>query len=118
MSEESTENSTYRLLLSIFFALVVVICLGGYRYYTTQRDAAEREVASELQSIADLKAEEITAWRAERLDDARVVTADPAFLSAIHAVVMDQGLIGGEAEGPSSNWPTSASRIAMLMPSY
>lgn len=88
MSEEATDNRTYRLLLVTFFALVAVICLGGYRYYSVQRNAAEREVANELQSIADVKAEEITAWRGERLEDARVITADPALLLAIHSVVI------------------------------
>jgi PAS domain S-box-containing protein len=87
LSEEATGNRTYRSLLAIFFVLVVIICLEGYHFYSAQRDAAQQEVTSELQAIADLKAEQIVAWRRERLADARVITADHAWLVSMHSVV-------------------------------
>jgi PAS domain S-box-containing protein len=87
LSDEASGNRTYRLLLAIFFALVAIICLGGYRFYSAQRDAAQREVANELEAIVDLKAEQIVTWRRERLAEARVIAGDRALLFSIHAVV-------------------------------
>lgn len=87
MSEDANANRTYRTLLAIFFAMVAVICLEGYHFYSEQRDAAQRDVTNELQAIADLKAEQIVAWRRERLADATALTADRAFLASIDSAI-------------------------------
>jgi PAS domain S-box-containing protein len=110
LSEDATGNRTYRSLLAIFFVLVVIICLGGYRFYSAQRGAAEQEVTNELQAIVDLKAEQIIAWRRERLADAQVITADRAFLVSIHAVVIGHAPTGKREE--------VLSRLANLCDAY
>ena len=87
MTEETSNNLTYRLLLAIFFISVVIICLAGYFSYSTQREAVQREVTNELQAIADLKVEQMAAWRQERLGDGRAVSADRELLRTMHSVV-------------------------------
>ena len=98
MTEELTNRLAHRSLLAIFAVLVVAICLGGYRFYSTQREAVEREVTNELQVIADLKAEQIVEWRRERLSDARVILSDPALIRALHSVVAGRASSGKKQE--------------------
>ena len=87
MADAPGENRSYWSLLAIFFISGGLICLGGLRFYIAQSGEALREVTNELQSIADLKAEQIIAWRGERLDDARVITSDRALMDSIRSVV-------------------------------
>ncbi|MDR3718659.1 MAG: PAS domain S-box protein [Bryobacteraceae bacterium] len=98
MAEELPKNITHRLFIALFFLTAVIICVGGYRFYAAQRDEVQGEVANNLQAIADLKAEQVVAWRRERFGDARVITADPALLRAFHAIVAGRAPSGGKQE--------------------
>ena len=98
MSEKANADRTYRTLLAIFFAMVIIICLEGYHFYSAQRDAAQQDVTNELEAIADLKAEQILAWRRERLADATALTADRAFLDSIHSSIAGRSTPAEEQE--------------------
>ncbi len=102
MTEELTNRLTNRSLLAIFAILVIAIGFGGYRFYSIQREAVEREVATELQVIADLKAEQIVEWRLERQADGRVITAEPALLRSMHSVIVGRAGAGKKRE--MLNW--------------
>jgi hypothetical protein len=88
LAEESRQSSELLVPPGDLFHFGGTHLPGGLRFYNAQRGEALREVTNELQSIADLKAEQIIAWRGERLDDA---TSDhdrsSALLDSIHSVV-------------------------------
>lgn len=86
MSHAAKGNPTPWWLLAVLFATVTVICLGGYHSYTAQRNAVEQEVTRELETVAELKVEQISAWRRERLADAQVLTSDAALMASIESI--------------------------------
>jgi PAS domain S-box-containing protein len=86
MGQAAKGNPTPRWLVAFLFAAIVVICLGGYRSYTVQRNAVEQEIARELATVAELKVERISAWRQERLADAQALTSDGALMASIESI--------------------------------
>jgi PAS domain S-box-containing protein len=58
----------------------LTILLGMVWLYRSQKAAVEEEIENDLVAIADLKADQITAWRRERQGDAAVLSESP-FLS-------------------------------------
>jgi len=86
MAESGSEGLANRLFLSFFLVAAFLICIVGYRFYTAQRDAVEREVTNNLQAVADLRAEQITAWRQERFSNAHAIIANRPLLRVLHAV--------------------------------
>ena len=67
------------LLAFVFLALGA----GGTWFYRTQEEQARHDAAVDLESIAQLKVNEITQWRAERLGDAAALMANPLFVDAV-----------------------------------
>ena len=61
----------------ILLALCAGIGVTGYRYYEGQRRGIEREIQNQLSAIADLKVQQILAWRQERIADAILLAEDP-----------------------------------------
>jgi len=61
--------------------ILLAFCIGngviGYRYYEAQKRGIESETQSQLSAIADLKVQQILAWRRERIADAILLAADP-----------------------------------------
>nr|NJM04156.1 PAS domain S-box protein [Desulfobacula sp.] len=68
-----------RLRAGLVLALFVFLCFGAW-FYRTQEKAMQREVEKNLTAIARLKADQITAWRKDQLEDAVMVVN--AFLLA------------------------------------
>src|SRR5680860_1895571 len=58
---------------------LLVLLAGGYWFYSSQEQHEQRELADELATIAELKINQISEWRHERMDDAAVVSQDPFF---------------------------------------
>ena len=81
--------------------------LAGYLYTASERRSFNTETRNELVSIADMKVRQVTAWREERLADAKVVQLNP-FTS--RAVLED--LNTGRGRGEIETW------MALLMKSY
>jgi len=67
------------LIASAFLALAA----GGTWFYRAQEEQARHDAAENLESIAQLKVNEITQWRAERLGDAAVLMANSLFVDAV-----------------------------------
>ena len=58
---------------------LLVLLAGGYWFYSSQEQHEQRELADELATIAELKINQISEWRHERMDGAAVVSQDPFF---------------------------------------
>ncbi|MFZ5563753.1 MAG: cache domain-containing protein, partial [Thermodesulfobacteriota bacterium] len=54
-------------------AALLAIVFGGAVFYKFQENRQRRQVEASLAAIARLKADQIAAWRAERIGDARVI---------------------------------------------
>jgi PAS domain S-box-containing protein len=60
-------------LVVIFVLLTVCISGAGYYFYAREKDRIKRAYSNELLAIADLKVDQITNWRKERLADATLI---------------------------------------------
>ena len=68
--------STYWAVAAGLAALAAVIVVGAW-YYRSQSRFVHRRAVETLVSIGRLKADEIAAWREERLGDAATLQEDP-----------------------------------------
>ena len=74
-------NNSFSRWLAVASGLVIVaVVTGSAWFYRTQEEHLRRRAETELQGIAHLKADQIAAWRHERLADAYVLMESP-FLS-------------------------------------
>ncbi len=64
-------------LLTILLLLCSGITVTGYHYYQTQRGSIESRIQGEISAIADLKVQQVLAWRNERIADAQLLAAYP-----------------------------------------
>ncbi|MDQ7823263.1 MAG: ATP-binding protein [Candidatus Eremiobacteraeota bacterium] len=67
-------------LFAVFALLVLGIFFIGFLSYTHVKSVTERDAEKDLTAIANLKVTEITRWRNERIDDARMAAASLASL--------------------------------------
>ena len=88
-AEERFRRPRKLLYVSFFVALAVVILWAGDRYFRGFERRHRVEVERQLSAVADLKAEELTAWRAERLADAAVFSKNPAVTDLVRAFLAD-----------------------------
>ena len=82
------DNGSYPLktlwfLALIFSMLSVGIIVIGYIYYQNHVSLFLTEKEGELKSIADMKVDQISVWRAERVHDAQQVSDDPLLASEV-----------------------------------
>ena len=66
------ETSLHRLLVGVFAFLLVGTGAANYVFYRAESIASRDEAMAQLAAIADLKAQQIEAWRHERLREATV----------------------------------------------
>jgi PAS domain S-box-containing protein len=72
-----TKKKQYRFLLlptALFLVLLSGIVAGGWYYYQLQETHFKAKVQDELSAVANLKMEQIAAWRNERLADAELLS--------------------------------------------
>src|SRR5437763_3856277 len=86
MSPRPSTRAPYPLLL-LFVVLVAAIAGLAYRYHVAQKDAVEHEVHKQLLAIADMKINQISAWRAEKLGEVRIILSSRLTLSGVQRVV-------------------------------
>ena len=76
-------------LVLIFLLLSAGISVLGYVYYKKEAVHFQREMEADLNAIADLKVQEIMAWRQERLKDGLSIMKDPMFAAKVKAYFDD-----------------------------
>ncbi|MCX6925702.1 MAG: ATP-binding protein [Verrucomicrobia bacterium] len=75
--------------LLVFVFLAAGIALGGLRYFQHRQADARSSAHTELETIADLKIQQIVNWRKERLTDANLILGNPSLaLEALN--ILDQ----------------------------
>ena len=72
-----------RLLYLVMALVAVVILVGGYLFYYFQEQQMRQRIEGGLSIIAQLKVEQIAAWRAERLNDADILVGSPFFAEGV-----------------------------------
>jgi hypothetical protein len=80
---EITMSPTSRLLYLVMALVAVVILVGGYLFYHDQERQMRQRVEGSLSIVAQLKMEQITDWRAERMTDARSLAESPFFTEGV-----------------------------------
>jgi signal transduction histidine kinase len=96
----ATSRSRPYLLPGALIAMAVVLGIAGYLYYAQHRDLHVDERLYKLTSIAQLKLEQITSWRRERLSDAGFVRRNAALRQDVVAYV-DRARARGAAHDPA-----------------
>lgn len=91
------------------FCLLVIVGSGvaGYLYTAAERRSFDTEARNQLAAIADLKVRQLTAWREERLADAKALQSNPFIVSAL----LDR-LNSGRDSGEIETW------LGQLMEAY
>ena len=79
----SLKNFPFQFIL-VFLLFAAGIGVAGYRYYHYAKEHLKHESQKDLSVIADLKIDEITKWRKERLGDANLVFKNPFIAPSIH----------------------------------
>ncbi len=69
--------------LILFCVIAIFVGAGGYGVYRHETNAIKQDKYNYLKAIGDLKASQITAWRKERMADARLNSQTPFLKSAI-----------------------------------
>jgi two-component system, cell cycle sensor histidine kinase and response regulator CckA len=85
-----SSSRTSLLLLIAFVVLDVGIAVTGYHLHDRQVAAAETDAQNQLLAVADMKASLLSAWREERLADARGIMANSMILPSIQRVLSRQ----------------------------
>jgi PAS domain S-box-containing protein len=87
-------RTTWRIpwpLLLIFSLLAASIIGVGYYFYTYQVTFFQNIVAADLNAIADLKVKQISSWRQDRMNDARLIANDPILARQVYDWFRDEG---------------------------
>jgi PAS domain S-box-containing protein len=63
--------------------VAVVILVGGYLFYRDQEQQMRQRIEGGLTIVAQLKVDQITEWRAERLTDADMLVGSPFFAEGV-----------------------------------
>lgn len=78
------DNDSFpRWLMAALMLVMAVILAGGLWVYLTQQQRARQDVEAQLQSITQLKIEQIVSWRAERIGDAGAFTGNTFFIEGV-----------------------------------
>ena len=63
----------------VFSALFICFFTACHLYYANQYDRIRATIHEELSSIADLKVQQISNWRQERIRDIQLFASNPSF---------------------------------------
>jgi PAS domain S-box-containing protein len=76
------------LPLAVFLGLAATLAGATYWYSLHEREAFQQEIGGRLSAVADQKAAQVEAWRADRFKDARAIMASarpPAVIRALES---------------------------------
>ncbi len=65
------ETQLQATVIAVFFLLAVSLGMANVYFAHTEEAAVREQVYQELQAVADLKVQQVTAWRSDRLAQAR-----------------------------------------------
>ena len=74
------KNTGFKLLLPLlmFLVFLTIIMIGGFIFYQNQKKQVYNEARNQLSVIARLKADQIVQWRKEKIDNAGILSNNPA----------------------------------------
>src|SRR4030042_228475 len=78
-----TRPPSSRVLYSVIALVTVVILVGGYLFLHFQEQQMRQRIEGGLSIVAQLKAEQVTEWRAERLMQANTLVGSPFFAEGV-----------------------------------
>lgn len=87
MPRHDEVRRTRRLLLWLYAALSVAFIVAGYSSYANYESSLRAGVAGQLKGIVNLKTNEISSWRAERVGDAEMLRSSPGFAKLVERAV-------------------------------
>lgn len=70
-------------IITIFLLLVLAIITGGYRLFRHGKESATREKYHELDTVAEMKLDQVVAWRREYLRERLLFLKNPFFSRAV-----------------------------------
>ena len=76
-------------LILIFLLLSLCTTGASYLYYLNQKQLIKKNIQQELSAIAELKVNQISQWRKERIGDAEVIHNNPLITPDIQEFIRD-----------------------------
>lgn len=77
------ENNSARKLVFVFVFLAILMTLGSFVLFSTQKKRITTEKQNELTSICKLKVQQIVNWRNERLGNAESIFHNKSFINDV-----------------------------------
>jgi PAS domain S-box-containing protein len=99
-----------KVLLVIFLAFVAGILITGYFFFDKEKSGLKMSKRAELESTADIKANEISQWRSERIGDGYVLQHSLSINKTVHTYL--------ESRGESESKSTLLKALYALRSSY
>ncbi len=93
MKEHLLFNKSNKALFVLFFVMAVVIISGGYYFYRSERNNIRKQKFDELSAIANLKIDQLTQWRTERLSDAEYFASNDVFIKNTSDLLSGKNLV-------------------------
>jgi hypothetical protein len=90
MKHSATRRGTPWLLVATFVGLAAVIAGVGYWVWRDSTASLRRDAEQSLKAVGDLKADEITAWLAERRADAEALSGNRLLAAAVQKAAAGQ----------------------------
>ncbi len=106
---KSGPRRPFHALEVLLFCLVVIVGSGvaGYLYTAAERRSFDAEARNQLAAIADMQVRQLSAWRSERLADAKALQSNPFVIPGLL-----ESLDSGRNLGKAETW------MAQLMAAY
>jgi len=82
LQAESPPRALYTFIL-IFFFLAAAIVIAGFLTYRNHEQGHRLEVGHQLSAIAELKINDLTQYRQERIEDARLLSESTSFAALV-----------------------------------
>ncbi|MFZ4857768.1 MAG: response regulator [Desulfuromonadaceae bacterium] len=79
----NSAGAVSRSHLLAFFVVVFFVGMAGYGYFNNTRENIIAEKTEELNTLANLKASQLTLWREERLNDGASIRSNPIIASRL-----------------------------------
>ena len=94
MKESNLRFSEKRIFLSVYIISSVILLSLLYIFYLQQKENLKSGINNELESVAILKAKEISGWLKERTADANVFIQSPVFINYFQQILNGKNNFG------------------------